>query len=132
VSPSRCMALGDVSEYAPPPCDGDLVVATIINVDTEEFCGRTSKSFSEVDGLEIRLADGSSHHVHAHAVFSPGDEVKAFQDSDGDCQVKGSFTKGWAARTVGATGVGAFAFFVIAGASQRPRKLGGSANVSQS
>ncbi len=63
------------------PEGAELVPATVIDVDTEEVCGRTTRSTSsctsEVDGLEIRLGDGSSHHVHAHAVFSPGDEVEA-------------------------------------------------------
>ena len=108
------------------PDDAVAVKATVTRVDTEEVCGRTSKSTShcstEVDGLQIELADGSSHHVHAHAVFSPGDKVSAFQDGDGDWQVVGAFTKGWAVRTVGATGLGALALFFIAIASLRPRK----------
>jgi hypothetical protein len=109
-----------------PPDDAELVAVTVAQVDTEEVCGRTSKSTShcttEVDGLEFVTPDGKTRHVDAHAVFSPGDEVKAFQDSDGDWQVKGAFTKGWAARTAGFTGLGALIFLVLAVASLRPTR----------
>lgn len=101
-----------------PPDGAEVVDATVTQVDTEEVCGSASRSgvtcTTEVDGLDFVLADGTSHHSHAHAVFSPGDQVRAFQDSDGDWQVKGSFTKGWAARTVGFTAAGAIALTVIA------------------
>jgi hypothetical protein len=73
-----------------------------------------------VDGLDVVLADGSSHHVPADAVFSPGEEVEAFQDGDGDWQVKGSFTKGWALRAAGFTGLGAVALLGLAGGSLWP------------
>ena len=114
-----------------PPEGAELTSATVTAVDTEDFCGRTSKSstrcVTEVDGLDIRVADGASHHVPAHAVFSPGDEVEAFQDGDGDWQVKGAFTKGWAVRTVGATGIGALAILLLVGASLRPRRVSAEA-----
>lgn len=107
-----------------PPGDADLVTATVTRVDTEELCGQTSPTHhnctTEVDGLDVVLADGSSHHVHAHAVFSPGEEVEAFQDGDGDWQVQGSFTKGWVLRTAGFTGLGAVALLGLAGGSLRP------------
>ena len=110
-------------ESSHPPDGTELVPATVVEVDTEEVCGRTTRSTSsctsEVDGLDIRLSDGSLHHVHAHAVFSPGDEVEAFQDTDGDWQVKGAFTGSWAARTVGLTGLGAVAMLVLVGANLR-------------
>jgi hypothetical protein len=109
-----------------PPDDAELVDVTVLQVETEELCGRTSKSTSscttEVDGLEFVTPDGETRHVDAHAVFSPGDEVQAFQDSDGDWQVKGSFTKGWAARTAGFTGIGALVFLVLAVGSLRPAR----------
>lgn len=109
-----------------PPAGAEIVPATVTQVDTEDVCGRTSKSTStcttEVDGLDIALADGSTHHAHAHAVFSPGETVKAFRDSDGDWQVKGSFTKTWAARTVGFTALPAIALLVIAVASLLPSR----------
>ena len=53
-------------------------------------------------------------------VFSPGDEVEAFQDTDGDWRVKGAFTGSWAVRTVGLTGLGAVVMLVLAGANLRP------------
>ena len=109
-----------------PPDGVEFTRATVTAVDTEELCGRTSKSTSrcvtEVDGLDIETADGSSHHVHAHAVYSPGDEVEAFEDGDGDWQVQGAFTRGWAVRTVGATGVAALVVLVIIAAHLRPRR----------
>ena len=111
-------------ESSHPPDGAELVSATVTEVDTEEVCGRTTRTTSsctsEVDGLEVQLSDGSSHHVHAHAVFSPGDQVEAFQDSDGDWQVEGAFTKSWAIRKAGATGLGAVAMLVLVGATLRP------------
>ena len=111
-------------ESSHPPDGAELVAATVVEVNTEEVCGRTTRSTSsctsEVDGLEIGLSDGSSHHVHAHAVFSPGDEVEAFQDTEGDWQVQGAFTGSWVARTAGLTGLGAVAMLVLAGANLRP------------
>jgi len=128
-------------ESSHPPDGAELLPATVIEVDTEELCGRTTRTASsctsEVDGLEIRRSDGSSHHVHAHAVFSPGDEVEAFQDTDGDWQVKGAFTGPWAVRTVGLTGLGAVAMLVLVGANLRPgrgspsRKSSGAAAGSE-
>jgi hypothetical protein len=109
-----------------PPDDAELIEVTVVTVETEEVCGRTSKSTSncttEVDGLEFVTPDGETQHVDAHAVFSPGDEVEAFQDSDGDWQVTGSFTKSWVARTGGLTGLGALAFLVLTIGSLRSRR----------
>jgi hypothetical protein len=109
-----------------PPDDAELVDVTVVEVVTEDVCGRTSKSTSrcttEVDGLEFVTPDGQSRHADAHAVFSPGDEVEAFQDSDGDWQVKDSFTTSWVARTAGFTGLGALALFVLAIGSLRKPK----------
>lgn len=108
------------------PDDAELVDVTVVEVVTEEVCGRTSKSTSrcttEVDGLEFVTPDGETQHADAHAVFSPGDEVEAFQDSDGDWQVKGAFTKSWVARTAGFTGLGALAFLVLTVGSLRKPK----------
>jgi hypothetical protein len=113
-------------ESSHPPGDARMVDVTVTTVETEEVCGRTSKSTStcttEVDGLEFVSPDGETQHVHAHAVFSPGDEVEAFQDSDGDWQVKGAFTKTWVARTAGFTGLGALAFLVLTIGSLRKPK----------
>lgn len=101
-----------------PPDDAEKVAATVIGVETEDLCGRTSRTTSrcttEVDGLDVQLPDGETVTTHAHAVFSIGDEVTAFQDSDGDWQVEGSFTTGWVARTFGFTAAGAIAFLVLA------------------
>jgi hypothetical protein len=109
-----------------PPDDAQLVDVTVVTVVTEDVCGRTSKSTSrcttEVDGLEFVTPDGETQHADAHAVFSPGDEVEAFQDSDGDWQVKGSFTKSWVARTAGLTGLGALAFLALTVGSLRKPK----------
>jgi len=100
-----------------PPDGADTVDATVLSVETEEVCGQTSKSTrrctTEVDGLDILLPDGETVSTDAHAVFSPGDTVEAFQDSDGDWQVEDSFTKGWVARTFGFTAAGSIAFLVL-------------------
>lgn len=110
-----------------PPSGANLVPATVLEVETEELCGRTSKSTSrcttEVDGLVIETADGASHRVHAHAVFSPGDEVEAFRDGDGDWQVDGAFTSSWFARTAGFTGLGALLMLGLAIGALRPPKV---------
>lgn len=109
-----------------PPHGVELLPATVTEVDTEEVCGRTSKSTArcttEVDGLDFTLPDGTSQHSHAHATYSPGDQVEAFQDSDGDWQVQGSFTKTWAARTVGFTTAGALLFLVLGGGMLLPAR----------
>ena len=109
-----------------PQGDAELVDVTVVTVETEEVCGRTSKSTSncttEVDGLEFVTPDGETRNADAHAVFSPGDEVKAFQDSDGDWQVKGSFTKSWVARTAGFTGLGALALLAMTIGTLRPKR----------
>ncbi len=102
-----------------PPDDAEKVTATVLGVETEDVCGRTSRTTSkcttEVDGLDIELPDGQTESTDAHAVFSIGDEVTAFQDSDGDWQVEDSFTTGWFARTFGFTAAGALIFLVLAG-----------------
>ena len=63
-------------ESSHPPDGAELIPATVIEVDTEELCGRTTRTASsctsKVDGLEIRHSDGSSHHVHARACVLPG------------------------------------------------------------
>ena len=119
-----------------PPDDAETMTATVLAVETEDVCGQTSRSTrrctTEVHGLDVRLPDGETVSTDAHAVFSIGDEVTAFQDSDGDWQVEDSFTTGWVARTFGFTAAGALILLVLGllalREALRPKKAGPAAH----
>jgi len=100
-----------------PPAGAAVQSTVVTGVDIDHFCGKTSKSTSacvdEVDGIRFDDASGSPQRAEAHIEVSRGDPVQAFQDSDGDWQVKGAFTPAWVLRTAGSTGLGALALAAI-------------------
>jgi len=99
-----------------PPAGAEMRSVFVTGVDVDHFCGHTSTSTStcvdEVDGIRFADGAGRTQRADAHRGVSPGDTVDAFQDSDGDWQVRGAFGLGWVLRTAGLTGAGAL---VLAG-----------------
>jgi hypothetical protein len=109
-----------------PPAGADVQSVQVTGVDVDHFCGKTSKSTStcadEVDGIRFDDRDGRPQRAEAHRAVSLGDTVDAFQDSDGDWQVKGAFTLAWVLRTAGFTGAGALLLAGVVISLLRPRR----------